>query len=237
VVVVVRGARRHRAPLRPDLPGIRAAATAGVPLVVRTATLRAALLAMTYVAAAAGTVAIAAHQVAFTIWLFLSLALDAVAIAGQAIVGRYLGAADVDGARSATRRMVEWGAGAGVVLGLVVVALRWAYVPAFSPDEDVRALLSSVLVVAALFQPVCGVVFALDGVLIGAGDGRYLAWAGVATLAVFLPLAWLVLAAGAGLVALWWAFSAFMVARLVTLVVRWRGEAWLVTGATLPGRA
>jgi putative MATE family efflux protein len=236
VVVVVRGARAHHAPLRPDLPGIRAAATAGVPLIVRTATLRAALLMATYVATAAGTVAIAAHQVAFTIWMFLALALDAVAIAGQAIVGRYLGAADVAGARAATRRMVEWGAGAGVVLGLVIVALRAAYVPVFSDDTEVQALLASVLVVAAVFQPVCGVVFALDGVLIGAGDGRYLAWAGVLTLAVFLPLAGLVLAADAGLVALWWAINAFLAARLVTLVVRWRGEAWLVTGAALPRR-
>jgi putative MATE family efflux protein len=236
VVVVVRGARTHHSPLRPDLPGIRAAAGAGVPLVVRTATLRAALLVTTYVAAAVGTVAVAAHQVAFTIWLFLSLALDAIAIAGQAIVGRYLGAGDVVGARAATRRMVEWGAAAGVVLGLVVVALRAGYVPFFTADEDVRDLLASVLVVAALFQPVCGVVFALDGVLIGAGDGRYLAWAGVLTLLVYLPLAGLVLATDAGLVALWWAFDAFMLARLVTLVLRWRGDAWLVTGAALPGR-
>ena len=124
LVVVVRGARAHGSPLRPDLPGIRAAARAGVPLVVRTATLRAALLVTTYVAASTGTVAVAAHQVAFTIWLFLSLALDAVAIAGQAIVGRYLGAGDAAGARSATRRMVEWGVAAGVLLGVVVIVLR-----------------------------------------------------------------------------------------------------------------
>ena len=236
VAVVLRGARAHHASLRPDLPGIRAAATAGVPLVVRTATLRAALLLTTYVATSIGTAAVAAHQVAFTIWLFLSLALDAVAIAGQAIVGRYLGAGDVDGARSATRRMVEWGVAAGVLLGLVVVVLRAAYVPVFTPDAEVRELLTAVLVVAALWQPVCGVVFALDGVLIGAGDGRYLAWAGVITLATYAPLALLVLAADGGLVALWWAFNAFLLARLVTLVVRWRGDRWLVIGAALPRR-
>jgi putative MATE family efflux protein len=236
LTVVVRGARREKAPLRPDLPGIRAAAQAGVPLIVRTVTLRAALLLATYVAAAAGTVAVAAHQVAFTIWLFLSLRLDAVAIAGQAIVGRYLGAADVDGTRAATRRMVEWGIGSGIVLGVVLLALRAAFVPLFTEDPEVRELLSSVLVVAAVAQPVCGVVFALDGVLIGAGDGRYLALAGVVTLACFTPLALLVLATDGGLVPLWWAFNAFMVARLVTLVTRWRGEAWLVTGAALPRR-
>jgi putative MATE family efflux protein len=236
LTVVVRGARREHATLRPDLPGIRAAAQAGVPLIVRTVTLRAALLLTTYVAAAAGTVAVAAHQVAFTIWLFLSLMLDAVAIAGQAIVGRYLGAADVDGTRAATRRMVEWGVGSGIVLGVTLLALRAAFVPLFTEDPAVRELLGSVLVVAAVAQPVCGVVFALDGVLIGAGDGRYLALAGAITLACFAPLALLVLATDGGLVWLWWAFNAFMLARPVTLVTRWRGEAWLVTGAALPDR-
>jgi putative MATE family efflux protein len=236
LAVVVRGARRQGASLRPDLPGIRAAAQTGLPLVVRTVTLRAALLLTTYVAAASGTVAVAAHQVAFTIWLFLSLMLDAVAIAGQAIVGRYLGAADVAGTRAATRRMVEWGVGSGIVLGATLLALRVAFVPLFTEDPAVRDLLTSVLVVAAVAQPVCGVVFALDGVLIGAGDGRYLALAGVVTLGCFAPLALLVLWSDGGLVWLWWAFNAFMLARLVTLVTRWRGEAWLVTGAVLPRR-
>jgi MATE family, multidrug efflux pump len=235
-VVVVRGARRYDAPLRPDLRGIRAAAASGVPLLLRTLTLRAALLVMTYVATAQGTAAVAAHQVAFTIWTFLALALDAVAIAGQAIVGRYLGAGDVAGTRAATRRMVEWGVAAGVVLGLVVIALRAAYVPLFTDDPRVQALLRDVLLVAAVFQPVGGVVFALDGVLIGAGDARYLAAAGVLTLVAFLPLAGWVLATHRGLIALWWAFGAFMVARLVTLVWRERSDAWLVTGAAVPGR-
>jgi putative MATE family efflux protein len=232
--VVVRGARRHEVSGRPHGPGIRAAATIGVPLLVRTITLRVALLATTYVASVAGTVAVAAHQVAFTVWTLLALALDAVAIAGQAIVGRALGAGDAQGARAATRRMMQWGLVSGVLLAVVLVTLRAAFVPLFTDDPDVRALLSSVLVVAALFQPVNGVVFALDGVLIGAGDGRYLALAGVLTLVAFLPLAALVLVTDAGLVALWWAFGGFMVARLVTLLWREHSQRWLVTG---PGPA
>jgi putative MATE family efflux protein len=236
LVVVVRGARRHGSALRPDRRGIRAAASTGIPLFLRTLTLRAALLLMTYVATAAGTVAVAAHQVAFSIWGFLALALDAVAIAGQAIVGRHLGAGDAIGTRAATRRMVEWGVVAGVALAFLVVGLRAVYVPLFTEDPAVRSLLGSVLVVAAVFQPVCGVVFALDGVLIGAGDGRYLAVAGVVTLGCFVPLAITVLLTDAGLLWLWWAFGAFMLARLVTLVLRERGGRWLVTGAALPPR-
>jgi putative MATE family efflux protein len=236
LVVVVRAARRLGAPLRPDVAGIRAAGRTGVPLLVRTVTLRIALLLTTFVAAAQGTVAIAAHQVAFAVWSFLALALDAVAIAGQAIVGRYLGAADVAGTRAATRRMVQWGVAAGALLGVLVLVLRTWFVPLFTDDPAVRALLTSVLAVAAAGQPVGGVVFALDGVLIGAGDARYLAKAGVVTLLCFAPLALAVLAADAGLVWLWWAFNGYLVARLLTLVPRWRGDRWLVTGATLPHR-
>ena len=123
--------------------------------------------------------------------------------------------------RELGRRPVGWCSGAsasGVLLGVVLIALRAAFVPLFTDDPEVRSLLETVLVVAAVAQPVCGVVFALDGVLIGAGDNSYLAWAGVWTLASFVPLALLVLAQDAGLVWLWWAFDVFLVARLVTLV-------------------
>ena len=83
----------------------------------------------------------------------------------------------------------------------------------------------------ALWQPVNGVVFVLDGVLIGAGDGPYLAVAGVIALVLYVPLALSVLWFGGGVVALWWAFGGFMLLRLLTLVTRERRDAWLVTGA------
>jgi putative MATE family efflux protein len=229
--VVVRGAGEYGAPLAPDLPGIRAAGRTGVPLVVRTLTLRAALLLTTYVATAQGDVAIAAHQIAFTIWTFLVFALDALAIAAQAMTGRFLGAADVEGTRQVTRRLVGWGLVSGAVLGFGLAVTAPLVGPLFTPDPEVQGVLTTVLLVAALQQPVSGVVFVLDGVLIGAGDGVYLAWAGVVTLLVFVPLALGVMAAGLGLVWLWWAFGAFMLARMATLLVRERSSAWLVTGA------
>jgi Na+-driven multidrug efflux pump len=106
----------------------------------------------------------------------------------------------------------------------------------FVPDEfavtpAVASLLLAVLLVVALQQPVAGVVFVLDGVLIGAGDQNYLALAGLATMAVFAVAALAVHVAGGGLVALWLAYSLWMAARFVTLTVRARGTAWLVTGA------
>jgi putative MATE family efflux protein len=238
VAVVVRAARREGASLGPDLAGVRRAAHAGVALVVRTLTLRASLLVMTYGAATLGATAVATHQLAITIWTFLVFALDAVAIAAQAIVGLTLGAGSIEEAERVTRRMVHWGLLSGVVTGLALAALSPVLGGLFTEDQQVRDLLVPVLIAAAVFQPVAGVVFVLDGVLIGAGDGRYLAWGGVVVLAAFAPLAWLALRAAdsAGgahpLVWLWAAFGlGFVGTRAVVLVHRARGRAWMVTGA------
>lgn len=235
VVVVVRAARREGAPLSPDLPGIRAAAHAGTPLVMRTLTLRACLLVGTYAVTLAGTdteTDLATHQIAITLWTFLAFTLDALAIAAQAITGRALGAGDVDGTRRLTRRLVRWGWGGGLATGLLLAACAPWIGAIFSPDPEVQRLLVPVLLVAALGQPVAGVVFVLDGVLIGAGDGRYLAWGGLVVLAVYAPVALLAAVGPGGLVPVWLAMVVvFMGARYVVLTRRARGDAWLVTGA------
>lgn len=232
LIVVVRGARRHGASLRPDAAGIRASAQAGVPLLVRTLSLRAVLMIATAVAARLGDTDIAAHQIILSLWSLTAFALDAIAIAGQAIIGRYLGANDAKGAREACRRMVEWGIGCGVVLGVLIVLARPLFIPLFTGDPSVKDTLLPALLVVAVSQPIAGVVFVLDGVLMGAGDGRYLAWAMLVTLAVFAPVALLVPAFGGGLTALWWAMTLMMMVRLVTLWLRTRSGRWIVTGAT-----
>jgi putative MATE family efflux protein len=237
VAVVVRGALEKGAPMRPDLPGVRRAAQAGVPLVVRTLTLRASLLVMTYGAASLGAVPMASQQLAATIWTFLAFALDAIAIAAQAITGRYLGAGDLAAARTVTRRMIEWGLAAGVVTGAGLALASPLLGPLFTEGAEVHATLVPVLLVCALFQPVAGLVFVLDGVLICAGDGRYLAWGGVVVLAVFAPAAFAVAAfaqGGSGLLWLWVVFGVlFMGSRGVVLLHRARGTAWMATGATV----
>ncbi|WP_328547460.1 MATE family efflux transporter [Streptomyces platensis] len=232
LVVVVRGARRHGATLRPDAAGIRASAQAGVPLLVRTLSLRAVLMIATAVAARLGDAEIAAHQIVLTLWSLLAFALDAIAIAGQAIIGRYLGAGDRDGAQAACRRMVEWGIAAGLVLGVLVALARPLFIPLFTSDPAVQGPLLSTLLVVAVTQPVSGIVFILDGVLMGAGDGRYLAWAMVVTLALFAPVALAVPLLGGGLVALWCAMALMMTVRMLTLWLRTRSGRWIVTGAS-----
>ncbi|MFF4657655.1 MATE family efflux transporter [Streptomyces sp. NPDC001381] len=232
LAVVIRGARRHGASLRPDAAGIRASAQAGVPLLVRTLSLRAILMIATAVAARLGDTDIAAHQIALSLWSLLAFALDAIAIAGQAIIGRYLGAGDAQGAREACRRMVQWGIAVGLVLGLLVIVARPAFLPLFTSDSGVTDAALPALLVVALSQPVCGIVFVLDGVLMGAGDGPYLAWAMVLTLAVFTPVALLVPLLGGGLTALWGAMTLMMTVRMLTLWLRARSGRWIVTGAT-----
>ncbi|WP_432587482.1 MATE family efflux transporter [Streptomyces sp. HD1123-B1] len=231
LLVVVRGARRHGASLRPDAAGIRACAHAGTPLLIRTLSLRAVMLIATAVAARLGDTDIAAHQIVLGLWSLLAFALDAIAIAGQAIIGRYLGASDAEGARAACRRMVLWGVVCGVVLGLLVIVSRPLFIPLFTTDPAVRDALLPALLVAAVTQPISGVVMVLDGVLMGAGDGPYLAGAMLITLAVFAPVALLVPPLGGGLTALWWTMTLMMVARLVTLWLRARSGRWIVTGA------
>ena len=244
VVVLVRHARAADAGLHPHPGRVLRAALSGIPLLVRTLALRAILLLTTWVAAGLGDVPLAAHQVAATVWSFLVFALDALAIAAQALTGKALGAGDVQGARTATATMVRWGVWGGALLGAALLAVHRVLPAAFTSDEAVRSALAAALVVVALGQPLSGYVFVVDGVLIGAGDGRWLAKAMVATLLLYLPLALGVHAAARALLgdggtegqalalaALWVAFTAFMAIRGVLLWRRVRTNDWAVTGA------
>lgn len=232
VVVIVRRSRRARAPVAPRVTEILDSARQGVPLVVRTLTLRASIILATLVAADLGDVPLAAHQIAAALVGFLAFGLDAIAIAGQTLTGRSLGAGDATLTRALTRRMIGWGVVTGVVAGGVLAAGASWLPHLFTSDAAVREALVPALLVVALIQPLSGVVFVLDGVLIGAGDGFYLAVAGVVVLAVYTPLVLLVGWTDAGFTWLWVAYGGFIAARLGTLWHRQRGDAWMVLGAT-----
>lgn len=230
--VILRHVRSAGVSMRPDATRLRALVVVGRDLFIRTGALLAALALATAVASRLGDVDLAAHQIAFQLWSFLALVLDAIAIAGQAMIGRFLGAGKADEARVAGRRMVQWGLIAGLLLGMVVVALRTVLVPLFTGDDAVIDLALGVLVIVAVLQPINAVVFVLDGVLIGAGDLRYLAKAMVVSgLVVFVPLAALVLRLDGSLLALWGALAVLMSARLAGNLIRFAGTAWQVVGA------
>ena len=217
--------------VRPDGRAIGLLGRAGGALLLRTAALRGSLTAATAIATRIGPVDVAAHEIAYELWNFLALGLDAIAIAGQAIIGKELGAGDADEARAMGRRMLWLGFLAGAVVGALVIASRLLLPHIFSSDPHVLALASFLLLYVAVLQPVNGVVFVLDGILIGAGDLRYMAWAMVGASAVFAAAGTAVIVLGLGIGWLWAAIGLWMVARLVGLGTRFRTGRWAVTGA------
>lgn len=153
------------------------------------------------------------------------------AIAGQALIGRFLGSDDIGGARRVGNRMVTWGVVTGTAAAVLMLATRPWLPNVFTNDAEVLALTSFLLLHLALMQPINGVVFALDGILIGAGDLTFLAWAMIGAAALFVPTALAVPALDAGIGWLWGAIWLLMITRAITLLVRFRSDAWLIPGS------
>ncbi|SDH00998.1 putative efflux protein, MATE family [Leifsonia sp. 98AMF] len=237
-IIVARHARRVGASLLPHHTGIGRTARAGGWLFLRTASLRAAMLLAVFAATRLGPDELAAFQVTMTVFATLAFALDALAIAAQALIGKGLGAGDLENVRAVLRRCVQWGIGAGAVLGLVTIALSPVAAGVFTSDPSVAALLPLSMAIVGAGAPLGGYVFVLDGVLIGAGDARYLALTGLANVAAFVPLAVAAAVWGGhdatGLAALTAAFAfGYLGARALTLGLRARGRTWMRAGATI----
>jgi putative MATE family efflux protein len=228
VAVLLRAPAERR---RPDLARIRSLTSIGAQLLVRTGALLACFVLATAVCARMGQASLGAHQIGFQLFMFLALVLDAIAIAGQVMVGRALGAGDADSAFAAARRMLQWSLVAGFVMGGVLLALIDVVPRAFTTDEAVVDRAHAMWPLFCALWPAAAVVFALDGILIGAGDTRWLAGAMVAAAAVFVPLALAALAFDWGIVGVWCALLALMGARLATLAVRFARGRWALVGA------
>jgi putative MATE family efflux protein len=217
---------------RPRWELMRPMARMGGDIAIRTAALLASFAVASAVLARMGESSLAAHQVAFQLFVFLALVLDAIAIAGQVITGRRLGAGDIEGARAAALRMCQWCLAFGVLLAAVLLALSDVLPRAFSSDDVVLARAHDVWVIFALIQIPGALVFALDGILIGAGDTRFLMWGMLAAaLFVYVPIALLSLELDWGIEGVWWGFAGLMAVRLTTNGLRFLGGRWLVTGA------
>ncbi|MFS0910713.1 MATE family efflux transporter [Microbacterium sp. 179-I 3D2 NHS] len=232
VLVIRRLAARHSASLRAQRDGLRSTAASGGWLFLRTVSLRVALLVTVGVATGIGTEELAGWQIVFTIFSAAAFALDALAIAAQALIGKELGAGDEQQVRRVLGRTVAWGAWFGVVVGALIAALSGVLGLAFTGEPAIAALVQPALIVLAVAQPIAGVVFVLDGVLMGANDARYLAIAGVLNLVPFLPALAIIASIGvdgaAGLVWLGVAFfGVYLLARLATLGWRVRSGRWL----------
>ncbi|GAA1222032.1 MATE family efflux transporter [Prauserella alba] len=228
----LRALAKEHARLRPH-PGVMwAQLILGRDLVLRSLGFQACFLSATAVAARTSTEAVGAHQVVWQLWTFLSLVLDSVAIAAQSLIGAALGAESRRRARGIAAQIVRYGLVLGCGLGVVFAAVSQVLPLAFTSDAGVLGEIPHAWWFFVALQPVAGVVFALDGVLLGAGDAAYLrnATLGSALLG-FLPLIWASLGFGWGLAGIWTGLTVFMLLRLGFVVVRWRGGRWAVTGA------
>ena len=146
------------------------------------------------------------------------------------IVGRGLGAGDTERAYAASVRMIWLSVYAGVVFGVVMLALKGVLPYAFTSDELVVERAQAIWLLFALMQPLNGAVFALDGILIGAGDGRFLMWSMVFAFATSALASLAALAFDWGIVGVWSALFVLICVRLVLMLWRFRGRLWLVTG-------
>jgi putative MATE family efflux protein len=222
--------RPHADSKRPSLREMSPMMRVGRQILVRTTALYASFLVAASICARMGDAQLGAHQIGLQLFFFLALLLDAVAIAGQVIVGRMLGAGDAAGAYDAAVRMIGWSVVVGAAFAVVLGPLAHVVPRAFSGDPDVLHQALLLWPFFALMQPMCGAVFALDGILIGAGDTGFLMWSMLAASAVFAVLAALAYSLGWGIVGVWVALDVLIGMRLALLGVRFAGRRWAVVG-------
>ena len=226
----VRELVRPAPPRRPSWREMRPMLRVGRQIFVRTAALYASFLVAASVLARMGDAEIGAHQIAYQLFLFLALALDAIAIAAQVLVGRLLGAGDAAGAYAAARRMVAWSVAVGALFAALLAPLAHVLPRVFASDPRVLEQAALLWPFLAAMQPLGGAVFALDGILLGASDTRYLMWSMLAASGLFVTLAILALAFGWGVVGVWAALDVLIGARLALLAPRFAGRRWAVVG-------
>lgn len=227
VVVILRAAHGDT---RPSRRLMRRLLVIGRHIFVRTAALLSAFVLAGAVIARFGDASLAAHQIAFQLWIFLALVLDAIAIAGQVIVGRCLGAGHSERAYAASVRMIWLSVYAGMLFAIVMLSLQGILPYVFTSDEVVVERAQAIWFLFALMQPLNGAVFALDGILIGAGDGRYLMWSMVVSFVASASVAVAALVFDWGIVGVWSALVVLICVRLVLMLWRFSGRRWLVTG-------
>ncbi|KEZ77340.1 MATE family efflux transporter [Salinisphaera hydrothermalis] len=223
---------RERAMTQPSLAVMRAQMVLGRDLILRSASFQICFLSAAAVAARYSAAAAGAHQIVYELWSFLSLVLDSLAIAAQALIGAALGSERTDHARAVAWQITGYSLLLGIALGALFAAAYPVLPHAFTDDAAVLAQIPYAWWLFVVQQPVAGIVFALDGVLLGAGDTAFLRTTTLgAALLGFLPLIWLSYAFGWGLLGIWAGLTVFLLARLVATVWRTHSGAWAIGGA------
>jgi putative MATE family efflux protein len=228
--------RRAGAAVGPVMAEMRYLVGVGGHLVVRTGALLAALALATSTAARVGPTTLGGHQIAYQMFIFLALVMDALALSVQALVGTRLGAGDIDGAREISRRALKLGFVAAAGLCVLVVATSPLVPHIFTNDPAVVDKAIVALLFLGVMQLPGAPTFVLDGVLMGGSDFAYVKWVTVLSLVAFLPFAGAVLVwHGLGIAGLWAGLLVWMTTRAVLNWMRFRGPRWTaVSSAVLP---
>jgi putative MATE family efflux protein len=230
--VILLGAPTGRFGRRPRWALMQPLLKMGGALVVRTASLYGAFIVSSAVLARVNAWSLAAHQIGMQMFNLLALVLDAIAIAGQVIVGRNLGAGEGEAARTSAKRMIELSVAGGIVIAIVLMALRGVIPRVFTSDPRVINRTEALWPLLALMQPIGAAVFALDGILLGAGETTYLAWSMLLSGAAYAGMALLAYALDWGVVGVWAGFNVLMLVRLATCGRRFASGRWIRLGAT-----
>ena len=226
-----RAAARGLASRRPQRALLAPLVRISGELFVRSAALLVAFAVASAVIARIGEASLGAHQIAMGLFVFAALVLDAIAIAAQVLVGRALGAGDTRSATAVGLRAIGWSLAAGCLFAALLLALAGVLPHAFTDDPAVVERAATIWPMLALMQPAAAIVFALDGILIGAGDTRYLAGSMLlAGVGVYIPIALLALALDWGVTGVWGGLLALVGVRLATLGWRFASSRWAVTG-------
>jgi putative MATE family efflux protein len=233
-LLFLRAIRAERGRWRPQWSVLRAQLAVGRELLLREAGFQAAFLTAAAVAARMGTAQIAAHQIGLELWEFSALLLDSFAIAAQSLVGAALGGGDADTARRTAWQVARYGLAAGIAFSAVLAAGWWLIPVAFTSSAAVQHQAHLYWPYFVGMQPAAGVVFALDGVLIGAGDVGFLRTVTlVAAVGFFVPITLAALHFHWGIGGVWAGLAAFIGARLIGMLARTARGRWAVTGVTV----
>ncbi len=220
------GLTRWRFDLRRFLPLSRI----GRDIAIRTGALRFSLVFATATVARMGTGFLSSHEIAIQLWLLCSDTIDGLAVAGQALVAKYLGSNRTKQAYRLGKTLIFWGCAAGLIFALCYITFQQTLIALFPNSQEIVLLLSSgIFLLLALFQPLNGIVFVLDGFLIGAHDTRFLMWAMlIGALGIFVPISWISLQWGLGFLGVWAGLSLLMAYRLATNLYRLLSKRWVV---------
>lgn len=208
---------------------MRALISVGGDLFIRTGLMLICFNAINALLAREGATDLAANQILFQMMIFLALVMDSLAIAGQSLIGRELGAAARESAQSYARRVTVLSFYAGIALALLLVAGHDLLPQAFTSDDDVLAQVGRVWWLFVVYVLFSSLVYGWDGVLLGGGDSRYMMLVLVAGTSACLPVAFLLIDAPDAIVGAWIAFSVLNFVRLLGNGVRVQSGRWTGT--------